>query len=280
MPTSSAGGPAVAEGLTRRDVDAPGYTVGFALVVCLVCAAVVATAAVLLEPRQAANARLYMEKNVLIAAGLVLPGEALSIAEVDALFDRHVEARLVDLETGELVPEDSIDARAFDQRAARSEPETSIIAPANKAGIHRLPNSAVVYFIRQGEAIDQLVLAVEGLGMWGTMYGFVSLAPDGTTVRGLTYYEHRETPGLGGEVGSPVWQRLWHGREVYDDQWRARITVIKGVAGSPEEDPLHVDGLSGATVTSNAVTNLMQFWLGPHGYGPFLERFRNGEVES
>ena len=270
----------MAEVAARKDVNAPGYTVGFALVVCLVCAAIVATAAVLLEPRQAANARLYMEKNVLIAAGLVAPTETLSIADVDALFDRHVEARLVDLETGELVPADAVDARAFDQRKARNDPATSRTAPRNNAGIHRLPNRAVVYFIRQDQEIDQLVLAVEGLGMWGTMYGFLSLDPDGNTVRGLTYYEHRETPGLGGEVGSPTWQRLWHGREIYDDQWRARITVIKGVAGSPEDDPLRVDGLSGATVTSNAVTNLMQFWLGPHGYGPFLDRFRNGEVES
>ena len=270
----------MAEAATRRNVNAPGYTIGFALVICLVCAAVVATAAVLLEPRQAANARLYMEKNVLIAAGLVAPTETLSIADVDALFDRHVEARLVDLETGELVPADAVDARAFDQRKARNDPATSRTAPRNNAGIHRLPNRAVVYFIRQDQEIDQLVLAVEGLGMWGTMYGFLSLDPDGNTVRGLTYYEHRETPGLGGEVGSPTWQRVWHGREIYDDQWRARITVIKGVAGSPEDDPLRVDGLSGATVTSNAVTNLMQFWLGPHGYGPFLDRFRNGEVES
>ena len=268
------------EAVATRNVNAPRYTIGFALVVCLVCAAVVAVAAVLLQPRQAANARLYMEKNVLIAAGLVAPGQALSIADVDALFDRHVEARLVNLQTGELVPEEAVDARAFDQRAARSDPATSRAAPPNNAGIHRLPEHAMVYLIRDGGEIEQLVLAVEGLGMWGTMYGFLSLDPDGNTVRGLTYYEHRETPGLGGEVGSPTWQRVWHGRQVYDDQWRARITVIKGTAGSPEDDPLRVDGLSGATVTGNAVTNLMQFWMGEHGYGPFIRRFREGEVSS
>ena len=270
----------MAEATPSRNVNAPGYTVRFALVVCLVCAAVVATAAVLLGPRQAANARLYMEKNVLIAAGLVEPGTALSIADVDALFDRHVEARLVDLRSGELVPEEAVDARAFDQRAARNDPAASRIAPTNNAGIRRLPDRAAVYFIRHDDTVDQLVLAVEGLGMWGTMYGFLALDPDGNTVTGLTYYEHRETPGLGGEVGSPIWQRVWEGRQIYDDQWRARITVIKGIAGDPEDDPLSVDGLSGATVTSNAVTNLMQFWLGPHGYGPFLDRFRNGEADT
>ncbi len=270
----------MAEAARTRNVNAPAYTVRFALMVCLGCAAVVAVAAVLLESRQAANARLYMEKNVLIAAGLAEPGDALSIAEVDALFERYIETRLVDLETGELVPDDAVDGRAYDQRAARNDPAISRLAPANNAGIHRLPKRAVVYLVRPEDAVEQLVLAVEGLGMWGTMYGFVSLDPDANTVGGLTYYEHRETPGLGAEVGSPIWQRVWEGRQIYDDQWRAQITVIKGLAGDPEDDPLRVDGLSGATVTSNAVTHLMQFWLGPHGYGPFLDRFRNGEADT
>jgi Na+-transporting NADH:ubiquinone oxidoreductase subunit C len=128
------------------------------------------------------------------------------------------------------------------------------------------------------DKVDQIVIAVEGLGMWGTIYGFLSLAPDGNTVRGLTYYDQKETPGLGGEIGNPKWQALWHGRKGFDDQWNARITVIKGEAGAPEVDPLRVDGLSGATVTSNAVTRLMQFWLSDNGYGKFLKRFREGEI--
>jgi Na+-transporting NADH:ubiquinone oxidoreductase subunit NqrC len=58
--------------------------------------------------------------------------------------------------------------------------------------------------------------------------------PDANTVRGLTYYDHRETPGLGGEIGNPSVAGRWQGRKGYDDQWRARITVIKGPAGPPE----------------------------------------------
>jgi len=128
--------------------------------------------------------------------------------------------------------------------------------------------------------VDQLVIAVEGLGMWGTIYGFVSLDSDANTVRGLTYYDHRETPGLGGEIGNPAWQALWRGRKAYDRNWRAGIRVIKGQAGTPDVDPLRVDGLSGATVTSNAITRLMQFWLSDDGYGRFLKRFREGAIEG
>lgn len=257
-------------------LDSTKYTVIFATVVCVVCALLVSVAAVSLQPRQAANARLYMEKNVLLAAGLAQPGTALSEVEVKAIFDKSIKARLVDFQTGQLVPEDKVDARGYDQRKARNDPGASRVAPPNNAGIGRIPNYGIVYFVMKDDQVDQIVIAVEGLGMWGTIYGFLSLAPDANTVRGLTYYDQKETPGLGGEIGNPNWQALWRGRKGYDDQWNARITVIKGEAGSPETDPLRVDGLSGATVTSNAVTRLMQFWLSDNGYGKFLRNFREG----
>jgi Na+-transporting NADH:ubiquinone oxidoreductase subunit C len=252
------------------------YTILFATVVCVVCALLVSVAAVSLQPRQAAAARLHMEKNVLLAAGLLEPGTEVTAQEVNRIFDERIRVRLVELATGELVPEDKMDARGYDQRKARGDPATSRVAPPNNAGIGRLPNLGVVYFIMKGDAVDQIVIAVEGLGMWGTIYGFLSLDRDTTTVRGLTYYDQKETPGLGGEIANPKWQALWRGRKGFDEQWNARITVIKGQAGAPEVDPLRVDGLSGATVTSNAITRLMQFWLSDNGYGKFLKRIREG----
>jgi Na+-transporting NADH:ubiquinone oxidoreductase subunit C len=254
------------------------YTILFATAVCVACALLVSVAAVSLQPRQAAAARLYMEKNVLLAAGLLEPGADVTAADVNRIFDERIKVRLVDLVNGELVPPERMDARSYDQRKARGDPTMSRVAPANNAGIGRLPNYAVAYFIMKGDQVDQIVIAVEGLGMWGTIYGFLALDRDGNTVRGLTYYDQKETPGLGGEIGNPKWQALWHGRKGFDDQWNARITVIKGQAGTPDADPLRVDGLSGATVTSNAITRLMQFWLSDNGYGKFLKRFREGQV--
>jgi Na+-transporting NADH:ubiquinone oxidoreductase subunit C len=257
-------------------VDSTRYTIGFATAVCVVCALFVAVAAVGLQPRQAANQRLYIQKNVLLAAGLIEPGDDPSEGELREVFDGRIKARLVDLASGELLPEDRIDARTYDQRKARTDPAQSRTAPANRAGISRLPNYGLVYLVLKDGQVDQLVLPVEGLGMWGTIYGFVALDRDGNTVRGLTYYDQRETPGLGGEIGNPKWQALWRGRKSYDENWEARITVIKGAAGPPDQDPLRVDGLSGATVTSNAVTRLMQFWLSEDGYGRYLKKFRGG----
>lgn len=256
------------------DVNGTRYTILFATAVCVVCAALVSVAAVSLQPAQKANARLYMEKNVLVAAGLVRQGQSVTASEVQGHFERAIQARLVDLRSGELLPEGGADARAYDQRAARNDPAASRAAAANSAGIRRLPNLGIVYFVKKDGLVDQMVIAVEGLGMWGTVYGFLSLAPDGNTVRGLTYYEHKETPGLGGEIGNPDWLALRRGRKAYDAGWKAAVKVIKGQAGPPETDPLHVDGLSGATVTSNAITQLMQFWLGNEGYGRFLQRWR------
>jgi Na+-transporting NADH:ubiquinone oxidoreductase subunit C len=252
------------------------YTVFFATVVCVACALMVAVAAVALQPRQEANARQYMQKNVLLAAGLVEPGRHLSDAEARSIFQRSIEVRLVDFATGKLLPAERIDAAGYDQRKARNDPAQSRVAPPNRAGISRLPNYGLVYFVRKEGRIDQLVIAVEGLGMWGTIYGFLALAPDGNTVTGLTYYDQKETPGLGGEIASPTWQALWRGRKGYDERWEPRITVIKGAAGPPHTDPLRVDGLSGATITSNAVTRLMQFWLSDDGYGRWLKHFREG----
>lgn len=255
-------------------LDSPRYTFAFAAVVCVVCAALVSVAAVTLQPRQKANARLYMEKNVLVAAGLVKPDEPVGLAEVERIFGADISARLVDLATGELVPEGARNARDYDQRSARNDPAASRPAPANDAGVKRMPHLGIVYFVMRDGRVDQLVIAVEGLGMWGTIYGFLALDKDANTVRGITYYDHRETPGLGGEIGNPAWQAIWRGRRGYDDQWNARITVVKGQAGPAAQDPLNVDGLTGATITSNAVTRLMRFWLSEEGYGRFLARFR------
>jgi Na+-transporting NADH:ubiquinone oxidoreductase subunit C len=258
------------------NINSTRYTILFATTVCVICAALVATAAVSLKPAQVANARLYMEKNVLVAAGLAEHGQSMTVSEVQAVFDRAVKARLVDLASGELVPEDKFDARRYDQRAARNDPAASREAPANAAGIRRVPNLGIVYHIMKEGQVDQVVVPVEGAGMWGGIYGFLSLAPDGNTVRGLTYYEHKETPGLGAEISSPGWLDLWRERKAYNPAGEAAIKVIKGPAGQPETDPNRVDGLSGATVTGNAVTRLMQFWLGPDGYGKFLQRYREG----
>jgi Na+-transporting NADH:ubiquinone oxidoreductase subunit C len=256
--------------------DSVRYTVLFATAVCLVCALMVSVAAVSLQPRQEANARQYMQKNVLLAAGLAEPGRDLSPARLRELFRDRIEIRLVDFASGQLLAPDRMNAADYDQRRARNDPAQSRPAPPNRAGIVRLPRYGLVYFVKSQGRVEQVVLSIEGLGMWGTVYGFIALAPDGNTVQGLAFYDQKETPGLGGEIANPKWQALWRGRKGYDEQWQPRLSVIKGAAGPADQDPHHIDGLSGATITSNAITRLTQFWLSDDGYGKWLRNFRQG----
>ena len=119
-----------------------------------------------------------------------------------------------------------------------------------------------------------VILPVSGMGLWSTLYGFVALDADLRTIRGLTFYEHGETPGLGGEVDNPRWKALWPGRRAFGADAEVRIEVIRGRAGPADVDPHRVDGLAGATMTGRGVTNMLRFWLGEHGFRPYLERLR------
>lgn len=248
------------------------YTLAFSAAVCVVCAVLVATAAVTLRDRQAANAELDRRRNVLVAAGVVQEGQAVPPAEINDRFE-DFEVAAVDMRTGEEDP--SFQIAGYDARRAQGDAQRSQPAPRNEAQVARIPNHMLVYKKRDAEGrLELLVLPVEGLGLWSTMYGYLALGRDLRTVRGLTFYEHGETPGLGGEIDNPRWKSLWPGREVTDEQGEPVIQVVRGPAGPPETDPHRVDGLSGATITGRGVGAALRFWLGEEGFGPYLDRLR------
>jgi len=238
--------------------------------VCIVCAIVVSSAAVSLKERQEINAALEKQRNVLEAAGLREPGEKLDAAEVAQRFD-NIEMEVIDIATGEPAPD--IDPATFDQARTAKDPATSTLAPPNPSLVKRIPNHALVYKVLDDSGnVEAVVLPVEGYGLWKTLYGFIAIEDDLNTVRGITFYEHGETPGLGGEVDNPRWKSRWVGRLVFGDDGEPKIEVIKGFAPPPAEAPYKVDGLSGATLTSRGVTNLVHFWLGDTGFGPYLDK--------
>jgi Na+-transporting NADH:ubiquinone oxidoreductase subunit C len=247
------------------------YSILFAGAVCLVCAVFVASSAVSLREEQDRNAYLDKQKNVLIAAGLATEKEKLSREEIQERF-RPVETVVIDLETGEEL--EGVDPTTFDPKKILSDPQTSKSAPPNNAGLERVPTQALVYRLEEGGELKLLILPIEGKGLWSTLYGFIALDSDLETIQGITFYEHKETPGLGGEVDNPKWKALWSGRKAFADSGDPRIQVIRGQAGPPSEDPYSVDGLSGATMTSRGVTNLVRFWLGEEGFGPFLKKVK------
>lgn len=248
------------------------YVVGFATAVCLVCSIVVSTAAVALRDRQDRNKVLDRQTQVLVVAGLLEEGQKTSPENVEHLFGDNIRIRVVNLATGEY--DDSVDAATFDQRKATKDPAASHAAPVNKAGITRVPTYALVYQRVEDEEVQSLILPIEGKGLWSTLYGYLALAPDTTTIEGITFYEHGETPGLGGEIDNPSWKSVWIGRQAFDENWQPAVEVIKGLAGPVAEDPYRVDGLSGATLTARGVSDLVRFWLGKDGFEPYLANFR------
>lgn len=251
------------------------YNLGFAAAVCVVCAVFVSSSAVSLRDRQAANEALEKQRNVLVAAGLATSDERPTPDEIAARFE-SIRQVVIDLDTG--AEADGVDPALFDQRAAAAGAETGRPAPENLAGVQRLPRQALVYELRDaGGRLDLVILPISGMGLWSTLYGFIALDADLETIRGLTYYEHLETPGLGGEVDNPRWKGLWPGRKAFDDSEAVDIEVIRGRAGAPEDDPHRVDGLAGATMTSRGVTNMLHLWLGEHGFRPYLDRLRSRE---
>jgi Na+-transporting NADH:ubiquinone oxidoreductase subunit C len=249
-----------------------GYIVGFAVAVCLVCALFVAGSAVGLKDRQDANILLDRQKKVLTVAGVMKDGERLTREEIASAFESNIQQKVINLKTGDLQPE--IDSASFDQQATAKDPKTSYPAPENASKVRRLPNDALVFDVVQEGELKALILPIEGYGLWGTLYGYIALAPDARTIVGITFYSHKETPGLGGEVDNPRWKARWPGRLAFDDRGKPVIAVKKGLAGSVEKDPYNVDGLSGATITSRGVTSLVRFWLGDNGFGPYLASYR------
>lgn len=251
------------------DLDSPKYIVGFTVALCGVCAVFVASAAVGLADKQAFNKRVDQQAKVLAVADLMKADEDLSGQAVLDRFEKNVVAKVVDLETGAFTTD--VDAATYDQRAAAKDPEQSKPAPENQAKVKRVPKRGLVYLVENDGKVDTIIVPISGYGLWSTMYGYLALDADGVTVEGITFYEHGETPGLGGEIENPRWQALWKGRKVYDDSGKVAIEVIKGAAKPAKDAPFEVDGISGATITSRGVTATIEFWLGPDGYGRFLE---------
>lgn len=249
-------------------------TLTVALLVCLVCSVVVSAAAVALKPVQTTNKLQDKQRNILQIAGLFEPG-----VSVQEQF-QQITPRLVDLRTGEF--SDAQDPLTFDQQKASKDPAMSeqLSGEQDIASIRRRADYSTVYVVENPDgSIKTLILPIHGYGLWSTLYGFLALESDLKTVVGMGFYQHAETPGLGGEVDNPNWKAQWPGKVVFDEAGAPALSVVKGGVDPSNPNAEHqVDALAGATLTSRGVENLVRFWLGEDGFGPFLEHLRAGEA--
>lgn len=245
----------------------PLKTIIVALVLCLVCSVLVSTAAVLLKPRHLANEALLAKQREILRA----VGRYHEESDISAEF-RNIDSRLVELSTGNYVAR--LDEERFDYAAARADPATRVeIAPEQDiAKVHAISSIAPVYLVRERGSIHRIILPVYGYGLWSTMYAYLALEADGNQIAGISIYRHGETPGLTSALTNPAWLGNWRGKNIYDDQGKVRLTVIKPGEKVPSEAAYQIDGISGATLTCDGVTRMIRFWLGDQGYGPYLRR--------
>lgn len=236
----------------------------------VVCSALVSTSAVLLRPRQDINKDLDRKKNILQAAGLFDKDRP-----VEDLFAQF-ETRVVNLASGEF--SDNFEAAGFDQRNFAKSTEHGLAIPREEdlAGLKRRSKFALVYIARDEQgSLQQLILPVHGKGLWSTLYGYLALDADLNSVNGFAFYEHGETPGLGGEVDNPRWKAQWIGKQAFAADGTPRIEVLKGPVPPDSSDAKHqIDGLSGATITSRGISKLLEYWLGEDGFKPLLDRLK------
>lgn len=247
---------------------------GVAGALSLVCSVLVTFSVVFLSDRQEANQLIFKRANVLSAAGLVVEN-----AQVNDAFESKIEVRYVDLDNGDYV---EVPFEGFDSVTAARDPRYQQVLQGDEdiARIKRRSRITEVYLLRddsassgeEGPGYASVIVPVRGKGLWSTMLGFMALHPQSLEVQGLTFYGHGETPGLGGEIDNPKWKAQWVGKKIYDAGGKVRLRVLKGMVaeGDPMKD-YHVDGLSGATLTSVGVTKMVAYWLGASGYYDFLK---------
>ena len=243
----------------------PYYSV---LILAFFCSLLVGSAAVGLRPLQEKNKQQDRKKNILIAAGLYD-----STRTVADLFG-NIETRMVDLKSGAFVSVDTVSPEGFDQlKAALSEELGRPLTKAEDiAGIRGIERYSRVYLVTDDDTVRRVILPVRGKGLWSTLYGYIAIESDMSTISGISFYEHGETPGLGGEIENLRWQSGWQGKKIYNQSYEEALVV--GQKKGREEAINHVDGLSGATLTIQGVDDIITFWFGEHGFKPFLTQLR------
>ena len=263
--------------MNKNDTLIKTLFVGICL--CLFCSIIISTVAVELREKQASLKLQDQQSKILSSAGLLKPEK-----DIKEQF-KSIEERVIDITTGEFnysLNPNTFSGKNFESEDYSKNLSTSIALSSKEdiSSLKRRENFTKVYLYKEDETIKAIILPIRGLGLWGTMYGYLAIESDLNTIIGLEYYSHKETPGLGAEVNNPRWKALWKGKKIHSNEGNIKITVIKGIADrSSSEINYQVDGLSGATITSKGVSKMLSFWLGDLGYKKFLSKLKE-EIEE
>jgi len=216
------------------------YIFLYASAMVILVALVLSGAATLLRPYQERNMRIEKMQNILSTINIEAPR-----GEAELLFERYITTTKVVNHLGEEIEGDAFEVELqIENRKDLSE--------------RMLP-----VFIAEKEGQTYFILPVRGNGLWGPIWGYLSLESDISTIYGANFDHASETPGLGAEIGDRQFQEQFPGKKIFDQDGTFRpVRVVKG--GVPPGDLHAVDGITGGTITSNGVTNMLQNGLGAY----------------
>lgn len=243
----------------------------FAVIIafCLVCSVLVSSAVVALAPFQKAAIANDKQVNVLKVSGFTMEG---TVAQT---YQKRIQAKLLDLNTGDFIQGDA-DNYNFASIAKDPKVAVAIDPSVDTAKIRtRAPYMPVYLSVDDNGNVVRYILPFYGQALWSTVYGYLSIQPDGNTVAAITFYQHGETPGLGGEIDNPLWQAKWVGKKLFDKDGQYKLTIVK----MPVDKNFDIDALSGATLTGRGVDESIKYWMNV-AYKPFLLKLQSGSVNS
>lgn len=246
------------------------YTFGFAGLVCVVCSVAIAGVSMSLRERQLQNQERDLHASILAALGLPEDGSEPEGEAIDRLWAERVEQRF-------LTPQGQPAGPELDQDGDGDLDNADVELAVDEAGRERVPEVLGVYVRKDGDQVGALALPVHGAGLWGPLSGYLAVDPSGTTVIGASFFGPKETPGLGAEIQEAPFQDQWNGKKLVDAGGRsAPIRVVKGKSADlcAERPDNCVDGVSGATITSRGVDEMVARAL--VWYDPYLTRLRGG----
>lgn len=228
------------------------YTLIFTSTVTIVLGFLLSMAVTILKDQQDLNIEIDIKKNILRSLDFAPSKENPWTPErVQAIFEEYISSLVINAK-GETIegkkPED--------------------INPDVDGDFHP------IYIKTMVGKIDGYAIPISGKGLWSTLYGYFAVESDGMTVKGITFYKHGETPGLGGEVDKAWFQQNFIGKRFVDENDQLLgIHVIKGKVQSDDQEAYHkVDGISGATMTGKGLEYFLKDDLAK--YEPFFKQVR------
>ena len=228
------------------------YTIIFTSVVTIILGGFLSVAAGTLKEIQDLNVENDSKKNILSSLGYKpISEESWSSNDITKIFEDNIDAYVLNTEGNRL----DIDPSNINTETDKE----------------NLP----IYVDKKNGIVNGYAIPISGKGLWSTLYGYFAVEPDGITAKGITFYAHKETPGLGGEVDKPWFQNNFIGKRFIDEEGNlVGVKVMKGKANP--ESPYEVDGISGATITSKGLESFLINDL--EKYEPFFRKVRNREV--